>query len=94
MLLYPGYLDKGPGKTLTPGIAVGANTPPVFIFSTADDGATGSSLAMATALRDAKIPVELHMLPEGGHGYGLRKGNIAGETWPQLAAVWLSKLKL
>jgi acetyl esterase/lipase len=47
---------------------------------------------MTTALRDAKIPVELHLLPSGGHGYGLRPGNIAAETWPVLTEHWLKKI--
>ena len=49
----------------------------MFIFGTADDPYGNSSLVMAGALRDHKVPVELHLLPEGGHGYGMRPGNIA-----------------
>jgi acetyl esterase/lipase len=44
---------------------------------------------MASALRDAKLPVELHILPTGGHGYGLRPGKPAPDTWPVLAEKWL-----
>ena len=51
-----------------------------------------SALVMAGALRDAKIPVELHILPFGGHGYGLRPGSMAGETWPLLAEKWLTRI--
>jgi len=46
---------------------------------------------MAGALRDAKLAVELHMLPEGGHGYGIRPGKIAAETWTVLAENWLKR---
>jgi hypothetical protein len=35
------------------------------------------------------LPVELHLLPNGGHGYGLRQGSQAAETWPLLAEKWL-----
>jgi len=42
-------------------------------------------------LRDAGVPVEMHLLPFGGHGYGLRQGNIAAETWPVLAETWLNR---
>ena len=63
-----------------------------FIFQTSDDQYGNSSLVMAGALRDAKIPVELHLLPSGGHGYGLRAGRAAGETWPQLAEKWLDNI--
>ncbi len=67
------------------------NTPPMFIFGTSDDSHGNSSLVMATALRDNKVPVELHFLNNGGHGYGLRDGNIAAETWPKLAENWLKR---
>lgn len=92
LLVYPAYLDKGENRSLTPTLLVDNNTPPMFIFGTADDSFGNSSLVMATALRDNKIPVELHLLPNGGHGYGLRHGNIAAETWPLLAEIWLKKI--
>lgn len=89
VLIYPAYLDKGESRSLTPELSVNNNTPPMFVFATADDGHGNSALVMAGALRDAKVPVELHFMPEGGHGYGLRSGNIAAETWPALLKKWL-----
>lgn len=93
MLIYPAYLDKGINRTLTPELKVNGKTPPTFIFQTADDRIGNSALVYAQALRDAKVSVELHFLPEGGHGYGLREGNYAAETWPELAKKWMTKLK-
>jgi len=90
LLIYPAYFDQGPNRTLTPDLKLSATTPPVFIFQSADDGLANSSLVMAGALRDAKIPVELHLVPKGGHGYGMRPGNPAAETWPALAEKWLN----
>jgi acetyl esterase/lipase len=92
MLIYPAYLDEGENRTLTPSLKIRDNTPPVFVFGTADDAYSNSALVMTAALRDNKIPVELHILPQGGHGYGLRSGNIAAETWPQLTEIWLKKM--
>jgi len=89
MLIYPAYLDKGKDRSITPELQLTKETPPFFIFGTADDVYGNSTLVMATALRDNKIPVELHLLPRGGHGYGKRPGNIAAETWPKLAKEWL-----
>jgi acetyl esterase/lipase len=62
------------------------------MFQTADDPHANSVLVMATALRNAKLPVALHLLPAGGHGYGLRHGKEAPETWPLLAEKWLKNL--
>lgn len=89
VLIYPAYLDQGENRTLTPELTITDQTPPMFIFATADDPYGNSALVMAGALRDNKVPVELHFLPTGGHGYGLRPGTDAGETWPILAEKWL-----
>ena len=91
IIIYPGYLDGGPNHSLTPGLKAKANTVDTFIFQTMDDGSAHSSFALATALRDAKANVELHMLPQGGHGYGMYPGNKAAETWPALLEVWLKE---
>lgn len=88
-LIYPAYLDKGENRSLTPELKVNAETPAMFLFATADDPYGNSALVMAGALRDAKVPVELHFYANGGHGYGLRNGNPAGETWPALMEKWL-----
>jgi len=92
MLIYPAYLDLGPDKTLTPELELTKNTPPIFIFQTADDPYGNSALVMAAALRDAKLPVELHLFPTGGHGYGLRPGKRAATAWPMLAEKWLQDI--
>ena len=92
LLIYPAYLDQGPDLSLTPELQLGKEVPPMFIFQTADDNYGNSALVMATALRNAKLPFELHMLAKGGHGYGLRPGNVAAEVWPSLAEKWLGSV--
>jgi acetyl esterase/lipase len=92
MLIYPAYLDLGPDHTLTPELKLTSAVPPIFIFQTADDPYANSSLVMASALKTAKLPVEHHLLPEGGHGYGLRPGKRAASTWPDLAEKWMQTL--
>ena len=89
LLIYPAYLDEGPDNTLTPELHLTKDVPPVFLFQTADDPYGNSSIVMTAALRKAGVPVEFHLLPSGGHGYGLRKGNRAAETWTSLAEKWL-----
>ncbi|WP_299553144.1 alpha/beta hydrolase [Seonamhaeicola sp.] len=92
VLIYPAYLDKGENRSLTPEIKIPENAPPFFIFATADDKYGNSALVMTTALRDHKIPVDLHFIQNGGHGYGLRPGNEAAKMWPRLAENWLEKI--
>jgi acetyl esterase/lipase len=91
VLIYPAYLDQGENLTLTPELKISEETPPMYIFATADDKYANSSLVMTQALREHEIPVELHILPAGGHGYGLRKGSEAAEFWPERAEKWLLK---
>ncbi len=91
ILIYPAYLDEGPGGTLTPELTVSAETPPLFVFGTEDDVRYSgpSSLTITDAMRRAGAPVELHYLARGGHGYGMRAG--AGLVWPPLVQAWLAK---
>lgn len=92
LLIYPAYLDKGENGSLTPELTLTKDTPPMFLFVTATDPYANSSFVMASALRNNKIPVEFHLYPKGDHGYGLRKGTIAAETWPILAEKWLNNI--
>jgi len=92
ILIYPAYLDRGPGKTITPELKLDSNTPPMFLFVAEDDPYAHSPHVMADALKAAQVPYEFHSVPKGGHGYGLRPGSKAAETWPPLAEKWLNKI--
>jgi dipeptidyl aminopeptidase/acylaminoacyl peptidase len=48
-----------------------------------------NAFTYALALRNAKVPVELHVYPTGGHGYGLRPSPNAVSHWPERAAEWM-----
>jgi len=89
VIIYPGYLDAGPNKTLTPELKASPETVDTFIFQAMDDAIVQSSFALAMALRDVKANVELHLVPKGGHGFGMTAGSKAAETWPSLLAPWL-----
>jgi acetyl esterase/lipase len=92
MLIYPGGMGNANSRTLPENVSFGAGSPPMFIYATADDGiANYGSLNVAEALLELKIPVELHMIPEGGHGYGMRSNYSAARVWPELAEKWLCK---
>ena len=92
MLIYPGGLVREADNGLPPHLSFGENSPPMFLFGTQDDNITNHGLLNLTMeLYHSMVPVELHILPEGGHGYGLRMGNSAGQVWPALAQKWLHK---
>lgn len=89
-LIYPAYMDEGEQHTLTPELTITEQTPPFFVFQTADDPYGNSALVISQALRNHKIPVQLHIYEKGGHGYGLR-ANLAeaASKWPKLMEEWL-----
>jgi len=48
-----------------------------------------TALYYALGLKNANVPVELHIYPSGGHGYGLRPSTNLVTTWPKRAEDWL-----
>jgi acetyl esterase/lipase len=90
VLIYPGGMANGPEHKLIPELTVDKNTSPMFLF-VANDDPVGVPLSFAYALHDAKVPLELHVYPTGGHGFGLYRGNGVAWEWPELAQKWLNK---
>jgi len=70
---------------------VNAQTPPAFIFHTADDAAVPveNAILYAGALRKSGVPFELHVYETGSHGVGLATSNPVLSTWPMLCGNWL-----
>jgi len=70
------------------------DTPPTFIVHADND--TGvpveNALLMYRALRQHKIPAELHVLSAGGHGFGLALNNPHVGSWPRALVLWLQTL--
>jgi acetyl esterase/lipase len=92
VLIYPAYLVKEDDMAqLAPEIKVTANTPPAFITMTEDDPVhVENAFTYALALKSVKVPVELHVYPTGGHGYGLRPSANSVSHWPLRVAEWLT----
>lgn len=92
VLVYPAYLAApGPGVALRPDLHVTAQTPPAFLVQAEDDKAAPveNSVAYYLALKQLKIPAEMHLFAEGGHGYGLRRTKLPVTEWPAEAGRWL-----
>jgi acetyl esterase/lipase len=84
--IYPAYQNN----TLAPELKVTTNTPPTFLVQAEDDGVhVENSLYYYLALKNAKVPVEMHLYPNGGHGYGLRPTEKMVTSWPKRAEEWL-----
>lgn len=96
ILIYPAYLvPKDQLEGTAPDVAVSSNTPPMFIVMAQDDPiGVENALRYSLALKAAKVPFELHVYPNGGHGYGLRRTENPLTAWPDRAAEWMKSQKL
>ena len=72
---------------------VDASTPPLFLFHSVDDTTVPveNSQMMFDAMRTARRPVEMHLVQEGGHGYGIGFAGTPSAMWPDLFDAWLSR---
>lgn len=70
---------------------VDKQTPPAFIWHTAEDEAVPAinSLLFANALSVKNIPFELHIFPKGQHGLGLAQDVPGTRAWSGLCIEWL-----
>lgn len=91
LLIYPAYLTvREEGDKVSPELKVSKETPPTFLVQAEDDGVrVETSLFYYAALRNARVPAEMHLYPVGGHGYGMRKTDKLVTTWPARAEEWL-----
>jgi acetyl esterase/lipase len=91
VLIYPAYLTpKEQEDQIVPELPVSSNTPPTFISISADDPVrVEGPLFYTLGLKKAGVPVELHVYPSGGHGYGLRRTANPVTTWPDRVGEWL-----
>jgi acetyl esterase/lipase len=94
--IYPAYLTDTPALIqLAKGIDPSTSTPPTFLLQAEDDPVhVENILVYAQALKQLKVPAELHLYAEGGHGYGLRPGPLPVTHWPALVETWLHTIHI
>jgi acetyl esterase/lipase len=72
-------------------LQVTSETPPTFLWHTADDAAVPveNSFLYASSLSRSGVPFELHVFPHGRHGLGLAEGDASVSQWAGLCESWL-----
>jgi acetyl esterase/lipase len=97
VVMYPGYTalaneNYAPNPDLQPT----ANTPPTFLLQAEDDNTAHveSSVVYFMQLKNAKVPAEMHIYAQGGHGFGLRPRDLPIMGWPKLVETWLHTIKV
>jgi len=96
VIIYPGYLAVA-DQHFAPNtdIHVTSRTPPSFILQAEDDPVhVENSSVYFLALKNAKVPTEMHIYADGGHGYGLRRTDLPITAWPKLVETWLHTIKI
>ncbi|WP_229739031.1 alpha/beta hydrolase [Edaphobacter dinghuensis] len=89
---HPANADKD--LSLNPEIPVTSQTPPTFLLQNEDDNVdnVNDSLSYYIALKNAKVPVEMHLYAHGGHAFGLRRTKLPATRWPELVETWLGTI--
>jgi acetyl esterase/lipase len=93
--LYPGHLWISEKKfELNPNVPVTRETPPTFLLQAEDDDVdnVNNSLVYYVALKNARVPVEMHLYTHGGHAFGLRRTEHPITGWPTLVETWLETI--
>jgi acetyl esterase/lipase len=78
-------------EDLSNDLRVTPQTPPTFLFHTANDPAVPveNSVRFFLALRKAKVPAEMHIFENGPHGVGMALGDPSLSQWTPLLLNWL-----
>jgi acetyl esterase/lipase len=95
VVLYPGHLWMDEKKfELNPEITVTRDTPPTFIIQAENDNvdSINNSLVYYVALKNAGVPVEIHIYADGKHAFGLRRTKFPITAWPELVEKWLNTI--
>jgi acetyl esterase/lipase len=68
-----------------------ADAPPLFLAAATDDAMVevDHSLALYSAWKAARRPVELHLYARGGHGFGMNRQGLPSDTWIDRFWDWL-----
>jgi acetyl esterase/lipase len=84
----------GKHLALNPDLHITSQTPLTFLLQAEDDHVdnVNDSLAYYIALKNAGVPVEMHLYAQGGHAFGLRPTKFPITKWPQLVETWLRTL--
>lgn len=100
--MHSGSRDNLIGKNPTQELAeyysndlqVKDNTPPTLLVHATDDAGVPveNSLSFYQALKNHKVPAEMHIYPYGGHGFSLAVGKGYLSTWTDRCIDWLKSL--
>jgi len=95
MVIYPGWLtNPAGGGSVDPALAPTLTVPPTFLVQAENDytAHVENVLVYFEALKNAKVPAELHVYTLGGHGFGMGAKELPISGWTSLAETWLKTI--
>jgi len=93
--VYPGHLWYAHKDfVLNPNVPVTRHTPSTFLLQAQNDPVDNVNNAQVyyIALKNAGVPVEMHLYAQGQHGFGLRRTELPITRWPRLVETWLQTI--
>lgn len=81
-------------RLLSNELQVTADTPPTFLWHTANDEGVPveNSLLFASALSHHTVPFDLHVFTDGPHGVGLADDHPTLSLWTKCCSAWLREI--
>lgn len=88
--------DAAQSRAWSVETGVTADCPPVFLLQAADDPISNpaNTALMLQACERAAVTAERHLLPAGGHGFGMGRAEGPTASWPLALAAWMRSLTL
>jgi acetyl esterase/lipase len=75
---------------LSAEIHVTDKTPPSFLVMADQDRVNSENcIFYYLALKQAKVPAEMHIYAAGAHGFGMRQGNLPVNEWTKRCEDWM-----
>jgi acetyl esterase/lipase len=94
VLVYTGGMVAPNETKLREHVRVTSDTPPMFLVHASDDRLSSeNSVLLYLDLLRAKVPAEMHVYANGGHGFGLRTTSDPSTTWPARCEQWLKAMQ-
>ncbi len=80
-------------KKFSNELQITPQTPPTFLVHAGDDGAVPveNSIRFYQNCIKNKVPVEMHLYPKGGHGFGMNN-KTTEDKWMERLAAWLKTI--
>ena len=93
--VYPAYIvnnDKD-DLTLKPSMVVTKDAPPAcFVHADNDKISAAGDALLYLEYKKLGIPAELHVYAQGGHGFGMKKGDNPANQWYLRVGEWLGSM--